>query len=80
MARIRDGILGCKPHALYVYLSLFDLPPITPTLAVVGVRAFTMSQSAEAHVILFQRIFNFATEDSKIPIHFYLNGSGIISE
>lgn len=60
-------------------LSVLICTAFTPNLAVVGVRAFTTSQSAEAHVILFQRIFDFATEDTKIPVRFnHIHGSGFL--
>lgn len=79
MAGIWDRIMGRKPHALYGYPSLSTCTAFTPNLAVVGVRAFTTSQSAEAHVILFQRIFDFATEDTKIPVRFnHIHGGGFL--
>jgi len=46
-------------------------------LAVVGARAFTTSQTAKAHVILFQRIFEIASADTGLPIMFnHIHGAG----
>ncbi|KAG1801282.1 uncharacterized protein BJ212DRAFT_1286563, partial [Suillus subaureus] len=46
-------------------------------LAVVGARAFTMSQTAKAHVILFQHIFEIASADTGLPIMFHhIHGTG----
>lgn len=45
--------------------------------AIVSVRAFTTSQSAEAHFILFRRIFEIATHDTGIPVRFqHIHGEG----
>ncbi|KAJ6565296.1 hypothetical protein DFH09DRAFT_919678 [Mycena vulgaris] len=45
--------------------------------SVIGTRAFTTSQSAEAHLILFTRIFDIAHEDTGVPCHFRLiHGDG----
>ncbi|KAF8974325.1 hypothetical protein BDZ97DRAFT_11979 [Flammula alnicola] len=46
--------------------------------SVVSTRAFTTSQSAQAHFILFTRIFNIATSDTGLPVRFrHIHGSGI---
>ena len=46
-------------------------------IAVVSARAFITSQSAEAHLILFRKIFEIATQDTKIPVQFlHIHGSG----
>jgi hypothetical protein len=43
----------------------------------VSVRAFTTSQSAEAHFILFRRIFEITTHDTGIPVRFqHIHGEG----
>ncbi|KAG1727710.1 hypothetical protein EDB19DRAFT_1857471 [Suillus lakei] len=48
--------------------------------SVVSARAFTTSQSAEAHVILFRRIFEIAMSDTGLPVTFYhIHGCGIES-
>lgn len=48
-------------------------------IAVVSVRVFTTSQSAEAHLILFKRIFDIATSDTNIPVHFrHIHGNGFL--
>ncbi|KAG1815078.1 uncharacterized protein BJ212DRAFT_1447397 [Suillus subaureus] len=39
--------------------------------SVVSARAMTNSQTAEAHLILFWRIFEIATQDTGIPVAFY---------
>jgi hypothetical protein len=45
--------------------------------AVVGARAFTTSQSASAHLLLFTRIFEIAEADTGIPVRFHhLHGQG----
>ncbi|KAK7022501.1 hypothetical protein R3P38DRAFT_3317686 [Favolaschia claudopus] len=45
--------------------------------SVVGTRAFTTSQSAEAHLILFTRIFEIAAADTGIPCRFrHIHGEG----
>ncbi|KAJ7920959.1 hypothetical protein B0H13DRAFT_2230669 [Mycena leptocephala] len=42
-----------------------------------GTRAFTTSQSAEAHVILFTRVFQIAFEDTGVPCRFrHIHGDG----
>jgi hypothetical protein len=47
------------------------------TAAVIGTRAFTTSQSAEAHVILFTRIFEIAFGDTGLPCRFrHIHGEG----
>jgi len=48
-------------------------------IAVVVIRAFTTSQSAQAHLILFQRIFEFATLDTGLPPRFaHIHGYGFL--
>ncbi|KII88254.1 hypothetical protein PLICRDRAFT_29844 [Plicaturopsis crispa FD-325 SS-3] len=48
--------------------------------SIVGVRAFTTSQTAEAHSILLRRIFDFASSDTGIPVAFqYIHGTGFES-
>ncbi|KAG2745354.1 hypothetical protein P692DRAFT_201720309 [Suillus brevipes Sb2] len=48
--------------------------------SVVSARAMTSSQTAEAHLILFRRIFEIATQDTGIPVAFYhIHGFGIES-
>lgn len=43
-------------------------------------RAFTTSQSADAHVILFRRIFSIAEQDTGVPVRFFhIHGTGIES-
>ncbi|KIK44261.1 hypothetical protein CY34DRAFT_80290 [Suillus luteus UH-Slu-Lm8-n1] len=45
--------------------------------SVTGVRAFTTSQSAQAHLILFQRIFQIAEDDTGVPVSFHhIHGTG----
>ncbi|KAF5382081.1 hypothetical protein D9615_004312 [Tricholomella constricta] len=45
--------------------------------SVVVTRAFTTSQSAEAHCILFRRLFEIATADTGLPVQFYyIHGDG----
>ncbi|KAG2116152.1 hypothetical protein DEU56DRAFT_748432 [Suillus clintonianus] len=45
--------------------------------SVTGARAFTTSQSAQAHLILFQRIFQIAEEDTGLSVSFYhIHGTG----
>ncbi|KAJ6554288.1 hypothetical protein B0H19DRAFT_1029451 [Mycena capillaripes] len=45
--------------------------------SVIGTRAFTTSQSAQAHVILFTRIFEIAHGDTGIPCRFrHIHGEG----
>ncbi|KAF7333550.1 hypothetical protein MSAN_02419900 [Mycena sanguinolenta] len=45
--------------------------------SIVGTRAFTTSQSTEAHLILFTRIFEIASADTGIPCHFrHIHGDG----
>lgn len=47
--------------------------------AVVSVRVFTTSQSSEAHLILFKRLFEIATSDTNIPVHFrHIHGDGFL--
>lgn len=42
-------------------------------------RAFTTSQSAQAHFILFKKIFEIATLDTGIPVRFqYIHGFGFL--
>ena len=42
-----------------------------------GVRAFITSQSAEAHFILFKRIFEIAEKDTNKPVRFlHIHGEG----
>jgi hypothetical protein len=46
-------------------------------IAIIGTRAFTMSQSAEAHLILFTQIFEIAHADTSIPCRFrHIHGEG----
>ena len=48
--------------------------------AMVLARAFTTSQSADAHVILFRRIFGIAEQDTGVPVKFFhIHGTGIES-
>ncbi|KAF9232988.1 hypothetical protein BU15DRAFT_66970 [Melanogaster broomeanus] len=48
--------------------------------SVVGARTFTTSQTAKAHLILFQRIFEIATADTGIQVRFrHIHGDGIES-
>lgn len=43
----------------------------------VGARAFTTSQSAKAHLILFQRIFEIAAADTGLSVSFnHIHGCG----
>ncbi|KAJ7493180.1 hypothetical protein B0H11DRAFT_2277283 [Mycena galericulata] len=43
-----------------------------------GTRAFTTSQSAQAHLILFTRIFEIASSDTGIPVQFrHIHGAGM---
>ncbi|KAJ7633292.1 hypothetical protein FB45DRAFT_1148985 [Roridomyces roridus] len=45
--------------------------------SVIGTRAFTTSQSAQAHLILFTRIFEIAQADTGIPCRFrHIHGDG----
>jgi hypothetical protein len=45
--------------------------------AVTGARAFTTSQSAQAHLILFQRIFQIGEDDTGVPVSFHhIHGTG----
>ncbi|KJA15069.1 hypothetical protein HYPSUDRAFT_59028 [Hypholoma sublateritium FD-334 SS-4] len=45
--------------------------------SVVAVRAFTTSQTAQAHLILLSRIFQIATTDTGIPVQFrHIHGMG----
>lgn len=49
-------------------------------IAVVGARAFITSQSAEAHLILFRRIFEIASSDSGLTVSIlHIHGHGIES-
>lgn len=42
-----------------------------------GARAFTTSQSAQAHLILSQRIFQIAEEDTGLSVSFHhIHGTG----
>ena len=64
----------CKYFSCIVYMTLIHLP------AVVGARAFTTSQTAQAHVILVRRIFDIAKEDTGLDVHFrHIHGDGIES-
>ncbi|KAF8975638.1 hypothetical protein BDQ17DRAFT_1267859 [Cyathus striatus] len=46
-------------------------------MSYVGARAFTTSQSAKAHFILFTRIFQFVTQITGLPVQFrHIHGSG----
>ncbi|KAJ7834333.1 hypothetical protein B0H14DRAFT_2363848 [Mycena olivaceomarginata] len=45
--------------------------------SIIGTRAFTTSQSAEAHLILFTRIFEIAHADTGVPCRFrHIHGEG----
>ncbi|KAG1746028.1 uncharacterized protein EDB91DRAFT_1080250 [Suillus paluster] len=45
--------------------------------SVMGARAFTTSQSAQAHLILFRRIFEIAEEDTGLSVSFqHIHGTG----
>lgn len=47
------------------------------TVAVIGVRAFTTSQSADAHFALIKRIFDIASTDTSLPVQFlHIHGEG----
>ncbi|KAJ7065891.1 hypothetical protein B0H15DRAFT_807690 [Mycena belliarum] len=51
---------------------------IRTSSAVVGTRAFTTSQSAQAHLILFTRIFEIASSDTGIAVQFrHIHGEGM---
>ncbi|KAG1814626.1 uncharacterized protein BJ212DRAFT_1242882, partial [Suillus subaureus] len=46
--------------------------------SIIGARAFTTSQSAQAHFILFQQIFEIASADTGCTVQFhYMHGEGI---
>ena len=46
-------------------------------VAVVVARAFTNSQSSDAHLILFRRIYEIASQDSGSSVHLHhIHGSG----
>ncbi|KAG1865181.1 hypothetical protein C8R48DRAFT_672460 [Suillus tomentosus] len=48
--------------------------------SMVSARAMTTSQTAEAHLILFQQIFEIATQDTGVPVAFrHIHGFGIES-
>ena len=50
---------------------------MTNLIAIVGARAFTTSQSASAHLILFTRIFEIVEVDTGVPARFYhIHGEG----
>jgi len=73
-SRLRLGILStcdvCNSPPTFL-VSLIN------SITVVGLRAFTTSQSAEAQFILFTRIFDIATADTHRPVHFHhIHGSG----
>lgn len=60
--------------------SLFNEMYSDTMSAVVLARAFTTSQSAEAHLILFRRIFDIAQQDIGVPVQFFhIHGVGIES-
>ena len=62
----------CKHYNCVVFLTLMCLP------AIVGARAFTTSQTAQAHLVLFQRIFDIAKADTGLDVHFrHIHGDGI---
>lgn len=75
--RLNPGMLTqCDVNSL---LLLFFKPSIHIFTAIVSVRIFTTSQSAEAHLILFKRIFEIATLDTNIPVHFHhIHGDGFL--
>lgn len=53
-------------------------PGLTFGVAIIGARAFTTTQSAQAHFILFRRIFEIATADTGCAVRFhYMHGEGI---
>jgi hypothetical protein len=61
-------------------LSFFLIQLSVQFVAVVVARAIVTSQSADAHCILFQRIFAIAEADTALPVQFsYLHGTGIDS-
>ncbi|KZP33349.1 hypothetical protein FIBSPDRAFT_718116, partial [Athelia psychrophila] len=46
--------------------------------SVIGARAFTTSQSADAHFILIKRIFEIASTDTSLPVRFlHIHGEGL---
>jgi hypothetical protein len=63
----------CRCESLFVPSSI----QIDGFSAVVSARAFTTSQSAKAHLILFQRIFDIASADTGLPFSFrHIHGFG----
>ena len=51
-----------------------------PVIAIVVARAFTTSESADAHLTLFTRIFEIAKHDTGLEVSFhYMSGRGIQS-
>lgn len=64
----------CKCYNCIVFLTLIRLP------AVVGARAFTPSQTVQAHLILFRQIFDIVKVDTGLDVHFHhIHGDGIES-
>ena len=62
----------CKHYNYVVFLTLMCLP------AIVGARAFTTSQTAQAHLVLFRQIFDIAKADTGLDVHFrHIHGDGI---
>lgn len=67
---------GCDVGAL-LFSSYIHL---LTSVAVAVTRAFTTSQSAEAHFILFQRIFSIASADTGMSVAFrHIDGHGFDS-
>ena len=59
---------------------LFTSRKLNSKTAMVLARAFTTSQSADAHVILFRRIWSIAEQDTGVPVTFHhIHGVGIES-
>ena len=62
------------------FSSFFRCDISNTVAAMVLVHAFTMSQSADAHVILFCCIFEIVAADTGTPVHFFhVHGMGIES-
>ena len=67
-----DVNMRCMESIIILYGLL-----ISVLIAVVSVRAFTTSQSAQAHYILFTRIFHFAALDTGLlPKFAHIHGEG----
>lgn len=68
--------MGTRPYEMYVRLHHYIHLGLI-IAAVVGTRAFTTSQSAQAHLILFTRIFEIAHSDTGVPCRFrHIHGEG----